>query len=137
MKRLYFSLSLLFTTPSCAYPLYRTLETPFLQMNTECYIYSDKQFICSDIDIAIDNDPYSIDDVKFICKKLKVNNFTTTDLVDFINSKFDKFGLQCNLFPINNFNLTEVRKHCSEIYGKTCSSIDSSNNVLLIWRQSN
>ena len=130
MRLLHFVLSFLFTGPlysitlygSTLYgsTLYRTLETPFMQMNTECYRYSDEQYICSDIDMAIYVDPYSIVDVKFVCERSKINNFTIADFADFINTKFTNFGTPCSLFPINNLNSIQFTEHCPEMYEKMC-----------------
>ena len=83
MNIVYLFLILFTTTLSCApILLHKTLETPFIQMNEPCYMFSENVFICDDITKAIEYDQDINDDIKNICNQSKIYNFTNDDLSD-------------------------------------------------------
>ena len=121
MNIVYLFLALCISTSSCApILLHKTLETPFMQMNEPCYVFSENVFICDDINKAIKYDSDINDDIKKVCKRSKIYNFTNDDLSDLINSKFTKYGGPCEVKTINNLGSIQLRKQCPDIYTGKC-----------------
>jgi hypothetical protein len=100
--------------------LHRTLETPFMQMDKDCWMFSDKKFVCDDINIVIEYDPDSMDDVKTVCNQSSINNFTNDDFAHLINSRLKQYYIPCVVHTINDLGSTQLKKHCSEMYADKC-----------------
>ena len=121
MKIVYLLFSLLQIVSPYAILLHRTRETPFMQMNKDCFMFPGQELICDNLNTAIDNDPFYTDDVKTVCKRSKVNNFTNEDLANLVNSRFDGMGFPCKIHTINNSSSTQFRNQCTEIYTRECT----------------
>jgi hypothetical protein len=100
--------------------LHRTLETPFMQTDNGCLMFSEKKFVCDDINSVIDYDPDSMDDVKTVCNQSNINNFTNDDLAHLINSRLKQNYIPCVIHTINDLGPIQLKKHCSEMYETQC-----------------
>jgi hypothetical protein len=119
MKLVYLLLAFLSAT-SASPILHRTLETPFMQTSSDCMMFSDKKFVCDDINNVIDYDPNSMDDVKTVCNQSTINNFTNDNFAYLINSRLKQYYVPCVVHTINDLGSTQLKKHCSEMYANKC-----------------
>ena len=65
-----------------------TPETNFMVMNTDCYVCPSQKYNCNDVPYVLIFDIDEKKDIKYICNKSKVNDFTNQDLADIVNSQF-------------------------------------------------
>lgn len=99
-------------------------NTEFMRMSKSCWIDSNKNYTCADMNMYIGLDPDQTSDVKYVCKYAKANNYTNADFASLVNFRLKDYGLTaCYVTPINNLGGKQLRDQCPLIYKDHCCSV--------------
>ena len=95
----------------------------FMQMNGGCYISAGEKYGCDDIPDILNYDPDKNEDIKYVCNKTKIGEFTNQQLADRVNLRFKEAGFGvCNVNVFNKFEGIQFKNQCPTIVSNYCDN---------------
>ena len=98
------------------------IDEPFIKMNHQCLLYSDKTFMCSSVPRILDFDPDKSKDIITVCTETKAGKFTNDQLASLVNTRLKELGLdKCNISVIEKFSGHQFKEQCPSVINNYCN----------------